>query len=100
MVFTYSEELKKYMHESGRMNIVVEHVISTNSDFEVAELHVYLADDKRARFLEKEHHFTGFATECGRVLLPPYHLVYADTVAFGLRKILFFRTVTQKGISF
>ena len=38
-------------------------------------------------------------TDAGEVLLPNFPLTYSDTVEFGLKKFLFFKQISCKGIS-
>lgn len=98
MEFVYDAELKKYMHEKNKKNIVVEVVSSDSSDFEVTELHVHFADEKQTEFFKSKRRFGSFQTEIGEVLLPPYRLEYDPVITFQLKKFLFFRYVTQEGI--
>lgn len=50
MKFVYEPALQEYMQRRRKNKIVVEVITSNNSDFEVTELHVHLADEKRAAF--------------------------------------------------
>ena len=52
MQFVYEPALEKYMLEKKKTNIIVEPVEVNNSDFDVTELHVYLANDKQAEFFK------------------------------------------------
>jgi len=76
----------------------VEPVEVNNSDFDVTELHVYLANDKQADFFKEKKRYKGYQTSVGEVLLPNYRLEYEETVVFGLKKFLFFRYITYQGI--
>ncbi|EET61207.1 hypothetical protein BRYFOR_06852 [Marvinbryantia formatexigens DSM 14469] len=98
MKFVYEPALQEYMQRRRKNKIVVEVITSNNSDFEVTELHVHLADEKRAAFFIEKKHFRAHETEYGSVLLPPYRLEYEETVIFGLRKILFVHWLTWQGI--
>ncbi|WP_298031881.1 hypothetical protein [uncultured Dysosmobacter sp.] len=97
MRFAYTEELRRYMQETGRRTIVVE-VAKSDGDFEIVELHVHFTSDKQAELFKARRNFHAFSTELGEVLLPNYRLRYEDTVTFGLKKVLFWRRVTQTGI--
>jgi len=85
------------MEKKGMTSIAIE-VISSNSDFEVTELHVYLIKDKQAEYFKQKKNFRGIATEHGEVLLPPYRLEYSDTITFGLKKVWIFHGVKYTGI--
>lgn len=98
MKFAYTDELRRYMEEKKKQIIVVE-VAQSDGDFEVTELHVHFTDEKQAELFKKRKGFHAFPTELGEVLLPNYRLVYADTITFGLKKVLLWHVVTQKGIS-
>lgn len=98
MQIQYSPELLEYMKKTGKTCILVELVEVTSSDLEITELHVRLADPKtRSIFLEKKG-YRIFSTEVGEVLLPSYPLTFEDTVEFGLKKFLFLRWLSHKGI--
>lgn len=99
MEFVYEPELKAYMREKNKKNIVVEVVTSDSSDFEVTELHVHFVDEKQTAYFKDKKRFRGFETEMGEVLLPPYKLEYEPVVRFRLRKFLFLRFVAQEGIT-
>lgn len=86
------------MLEKKKRNIIVEPVEVNNSDFDVTELHVYLANDKQAEFFKTKKKYKGYQTDLGEVLLPNYRLEYEKIVVFGLKKFLFIRYVTYKGI--
>ena len=98
MQFVYEPALEKYMLEKKKTNIIVEPVEVNNSDCDVTELHVYLANDKQAEFFKTKKKYKGHQTDLGEVLLPNYRLEYEETVVFGLKKFLFIRYVTYKGI--
>ena len=86
------------MQKIGNTCILVELVEVTSSDLEITELHVRLADPKtRSIFLDKNG-YRIFNTEVGEVLLPPYPLTFEDTVEFGLKKFLFLKWLSHKGI--
>lgn len=97
MTFVYEAPLLEYMERKGMSSIAVE-VISSNSDFEVTELHVHLISDKQAEYFKQKKGFRGIATEYGEVLLPSYRLEYSDTITFGLKKFWLFHGVKYSGI--
>ena len=98
MNIQYSPELLEYMQKTGNTCILVELVEVTSSDLEITELHVRLAYPRtRSIFLEKKGYRVS-ATEVGEVLLPPYPLTFDDTVEFGLKKFLFLKWISHKGI--
>lgn len=99
MKFIYEPELQEYMAKKGKNAVVVEVISSSSSDFDVTELHVFLADTKRADFFEKKKGYRSRDTECGKVLLPPYRLEYEDTIVFGLKTFLGIKRLTYKGIT-
>lgn len=98
MQFAYTDELRRYMEETGKRIIVVE-VAQSDGDFEVTELHVHFTDERQAELFQSRKKFRRLETELGAVLLPNYRLQYQDTVTFGLKKVLFWKTVSQTGIS-
>lgn len=98
MRFVCEPALLEHMRQKQKHVIVVEVVTSDSSDFEVTELHVYLADEKRAAFFKEKKKYKGYPMEAGEVLLPPYRLEYEDTVTFGLKSFLFFKWVTYEGM--
>ena len=97
MKFEYEAPLLEYMEKKGMTSIAIE-VISSNSEFEVTELHVHLIKDKQAEYFKQKKSFRGIATEHGEVLLPPYRLEYSDTITFGLKKVWIFHGVKYTGI--
>lgn len=98
MNFVIEDALKEHMKKTGKTNIVVEVVSADNSDIEITELHVYLADDKRAAFLKAEKGYRGKKTEVGEVLLPVFRLQYDETVRFCLKRFLCFKSIGYEGI--
>lgn len=99
MKFIYEDELKAYMHEKGKRNIIVEVVTINNSEIEISELHVHFVDDRQTEIFKKEHRYRGVETEMGEVLLPHYKLNYEEEIVFGLKKFLCFRGISYKGIT-
>ena len=98
MNIQYSPELLKHMQNIGNTCVLVELVEVTSSDLEITELHVRLADpNTRSIFLEKKG-YRICNTEVGEVLLPPYPLTFENTVEFGLKKFLFLKWLSHKGI--
>ena len=98
MNFVVEDALKEHMKKTGKPNIVIEVVSADNSDIEITELHVYLADNKRAAFLKAEKRYRGKETEVGEVLLPSFRLQYDETVRFFLKRFLCFKSVGYEGI--
>ena len=99
MTITYTPELQEYMKRKHNTAILVELVELNNTDLEIMELSVRLADAKtRERFVNQKQ-YRAVQTDAGEVLLPKFPLDYSETVTFGLRKILFFHQITCKGIS-
>ncbi|MBE6963744.1 MAG: hypothetical protein E7443_03965 [Ruminococcaceae bacterium] len=99
MTFTYTPELLAYMKQKNRSTILVELIELNNTDLEITELSIRLADARtRERFVTQKQ-YRVVETEVGEVLLPKFPLDYSETVAFGLRKFLCFRQITCKGIS-
>ena len=98
MTFTYTDELLSYMKEKKKETILFELIIANNSEFEIAELHVHLIDDKRAEDFIKKQGYGVVTTDHGRVLLPRYKLDIQDEVVLGLKKTLFIRSITHEGL--
>lgn len=98
MKFVYEPELLEYMEKKRKKNIIVE-VVTCNSDIDLTELHVYIADDKRAKFFVEEKKFYSITTDIGQVLLPRYRLDYAEVITFGLKTVWRFKSVKYEGIS-
>lgn len=98
MNFVYDEALKEYMQNTGKCNIIVELVLCENSDIEIAELHVFAADDKRANFFKEEKRYRSYPTEVGEVLLPRFPLELEEQVNFWLKSFWCFKSVGYQGI--
>ena len=99
MNFTYTPELLEYMRQKKNTTILVELVELNNTDLEIMELTIRLPDARtRDMFVDKKK-YRVIQTEEGEVLLPNFPLTYSETVEFGLRKILFLKQITCKGIS-
>lgn len=98
MNFVMDEALKEYMLHTDRHHIIVEFINCENSDIEIADLHVFAADDKRAAFFKKEKKYRSFPSELGEVLLPRYPLELEETVTFYLKKFWIFKSVGYSGI--
>lgn len=99
MKFIYEDELKAYMKEKGKKNIIVEVVTINNSEIEISELHIHFVDDRQTDIFKKKHRYRGVETEMGEVLLPHYKLNYEEEIVFGLKKFLCFRSISYSGIS-
>ena len=98
MTITYDEALRAHMAKKSMTTIAVEVISTQNSDLEITELYVHLLTDKRAAYFKEKKGFRAVKTELGEVLLPPYHLVYDQTIRFFLKKFLCFHGVGYEGI--
>lgn len=98
MNFIIEEALKEHMERVGKKHIVVEVVTADTSDIEITELHVYLVDDKQAKFLKEKKRYRGREAENGEVLLPAFPLQYEENIRFWLKKFLCFKMVGYEGI--
>ncbi len=99
MKFIYEEDLKAYMLETGKKNIVVEVVMINNSEIEINELHVHFIDERQTEIFKTKHRYYGIQTDMGEVLLPRYKLNYENEIVFGLKKFLCFKSISYKGIT-
>jgi hypothetical protein len=97
MNFVFTPALQDYMKQKKKDTLVVE-LVEVNGDFDFSELHVHLPDAKRVEFFRTKKNYRAISTDCGTVLLPRFPLELADTVTFGLKSVLWFRTVTYEGI--
>lgn len=97
MEFRYSPALLEYMAEKGRPHIAVEVAASSHSDIEVTEIYIRLLTNKMLAQLRKKG-YRIVDTSIGKVALPPYRLHYDLVVTFGIRRFLFFRSLTYTGI--
>ena len=98
MEFQYTPQLREHMKKRGRTTVLVELVEGNNTDLDVTEFHVRLADEKtKEHFLAKKR-YRRVETREGDVLLPPLPLELADTVTFGLKSFLGFKYLTCQGI--
>ncbi len=98
MKFIYTPALLTYMKEKNRRHLSLEVASSAHSDFEVTELYLRLISDKDAIFLETRKHYHCVTTEVGKVLLPPYRLVYDETITFDVKRYWIFTRLIFKGI--
>lgn len=98
MKIEYEAPLLEYMKKKEMTTIAVEVISSQNSDFEVTELYVHLIKDKQAEYFKEKKGFRSVPTEHGEVLLPPYRLVYDDTITLGLKKFWIFHSIRYEGI--
>ena len=73
---------------------------SQHSDIEIQDFHVHLISERMANIFKTERKYRSVPTEHGEVLLPRYRLEYDETVTFGLKKFLCFKSVTFQGIRF
>ena len=99
MNIIFEPELMAYMEKKNRRNISVEVATSNASDFEVTEIYLRLVSDSYASYLTEKKRYRLIKAEGGNVLLPPYHLVYQDTLVFGRKKRWLFHFLTYQGIS-
>ena len=98
MNFIYSPELLAYMEKKKQRNISVEVASASHSDLEVTEIYFRLVTDSFADYLVNKRSYRSRETEVGRVLLPPYRLVYDETVEFGIKKYWIFHKFVFSGI--
>ena len=98
MVFQYTPELLSYMKAKNKRHIAVEVAKADHSDFDVTELYYRFVTDRMLEDLEARR-YRIHETDTGKVALPPYILQYSDTVTFGLKKVMFFHSITCEGIS-
>lgn len=98
MDFIIEDALKAHMKQTGKQTIVVELVTAETSDIEISELHVYLADEKKATFLKEKKRYRRYETEGGAVLLPAFPLQCEQTIHFWLRKFWCFKFVGYSGM--
>jgi len=99
MKFTYTPELLEHMKQKNNTTILVELVELNNTDLEIMELTIRLPDERTRDVFINKKQYRVIQTEVGEVLLPNFPLTYSDTVVFGLKKVLFFKQITCKGIS-
>ena len=99
MIIEYSSELQEFMRKKGYWSISVEVASSTRSDFEVTEIFCRYVRESYADYLLEKKGYRGVMTEMGRVLFPPYHLMYSDKIKFYLKKTWIFRQLSVEGIS-
>ena len=100
MKFVYEPELLLHMQQKGLKTIAVEVIDAQNSDFEIQDFHVRLVNERMKNLFITERKYRSVPTEHGDVLLPNYHLEYDDTITFGLKKFLCFKSVSFSGIRF
>lgn len=98
MKFICEPALQAYMLKKKRSTILVEEITSSNSDFEITELHIRLIDERQAEHFKTKKRYYASKTDFGEVLLPPFKLKIADTVIFSLKSFLGIKYVAQKGI--
>ncbi len=92
-------DLLLYMKETGKRNIVVQVAQAEHSEIEIAEIFVQLMNDRRAEELLGRRFQARQIPDCGvRVLFPPYHLIYEDTVTFTWKHWGPFKKLAWSGI--
>ena len=99
MNIVYTPELLEYMDHKNNHTILVELAELNNTDLEIMELSIRLPDARTRNIFVEKKRYKVIKTEVGEVLLPRFPLNYSETVTFGLKKILFFKQITCKGIS-
>lgn len=97
MKVEYTPELLKHMKEKKKTTIIVE-LVELNSDLDMTELHVYLADEKARDVFRNQKGYGIFRTDVGEVLFPPFPLQLDEVVTFGLKSFLFVKYLTYSGI--
>ncbi len=100
MKFIYTPELLEYMEQKKQNVIVVEVVEARNTDIEFTDFHIRLVNQRLADIFRTEKKYRSIPTEHGEVLLPRYRLEYDETIRFGLKKTLWFKTLAYEGIRF
>lgn len=98
MKFFYSDSLIEYMNKVNKFTIVIEVVICNNSEIEIADLHVYLIDEIKAKFFKEVRGYGFVNTEYGQVLIPKFKLHFDENIYFDLKKIICFNFLKYKGI--
>jgi len=98
MEIYFTPVLQQYMKKKSMDTVVVELVQVNSGDFDLSELHVHLADRKRADFFQHKQNYRPVTTQWGTVLLPRFPLACAERVTFDLKQFLFFKSVTCDGI--
>ena len=98
MHFIYEEELKEYMKQKNKKNIIVEVVTINHSEIEITELHVHFINEKQTEFYKTKKNYRSTETEMGEVLLPCFKLQYDEEIVFGLKSFLGFKSLSYKGI--
>lgn len=99
MYFTYEEELKEYMKQKNKKNIIVEVVTINNSEIEITELHVHFINEKQTEFYKTKKNYRSIETEMGEVLLPCFKLQYDEEIVLGLKSFLGIKSLSYKGIT-
>jgi len=100
MKFEFEPKLIDFIKKHGHKTIVVESVEISNSDFEINELHVHFVNERmRQQFVEQKR-YRSYMTEYCEILFPPYPIKTEDVVTFGLKSVLFFHSITYKGIDY
>ena len=98
MKINYTPELLAYMEKKNNRTILVELVEINNTDLEVIDLHVYLPHKNQREKFITEKKYRVVTTEVGEVLLPRYPLQIEEEITFGLKKVLFFTSLSYTGI--
>ncbi len=98
MNFVIDQALRDHMQQKHKNNIIVELIVAENSDIEIAEFHVHIADDKRSAYFKEKKRYRSFPIEGGEVLLPKFPLTLEDTIHFYLKQFWIFKSVGYKGI--
>ena len=66
MNFICEPALQEYMQKKKRAAILVEEITSSNSDFEITELHIRLADERTAKLFKTKKRYYACQRESKR----------------------------------
>jgi len=99
MNFVYTPELLEYMNSKKQDTIVVEVIEANHTDIEFTDIRVHLVNHRMANIFKTERKYRSVPTEHGEILLPRYKLEYEETITLGLKKVLFFNSISCQGIS-
>lgn len=98
MEFVYEPELLEYMKAKGKFDIIIELVSIDHSDIEMADLHVFLANERQLKLFREEKKYKSIKTPVGEVLMPIYKFDVDEKIVFGLKSTWVFKSLTYKGI--
>ena len=86
------------MEKKKKRNISIEVASSDHSDIEITEIYLRFVKDSYADYLLEKKRYRLVETSVGKILLPPYHLVYDPVVTLGLKYFWIFPRFTYQGI--